>query len=221
MTDSRSEAGNAEHSDSKTSEQTYNRGGREHAGFWERTLQAEGTASAKSTGGTVCCLEKNLQDLHGWGSVSEGKCGRQWGVVWRWARPCTALQTLVNSWVFLWEKWFIVTLSREATCSGLALKGSLAGVFHYIIGQEWNQQQRPLGACCINPGKTRWRCGLAGEQAGRGEGRIPAVFCIYGQGGFCNGERSIRDCPKALGFSNCEKGDACSWDNKGWDAMRE
>ena len=28
-------------------------------------------------------------------------------------------------------------------------------------------------------------------------------------------ERSIRDCPKVLGFSNCEKGDGYSWENTG------
>ena len=47
----------------------------------------------------LCCLEKSLKDLRGCGSVSEGKC-RQWGRAWRWARPGTALQTLLNSSVF-------------------------------------------------------------------------------------------------------------------------
>ena len=89
-------------------------------------------------------------------------------MVWRWARPCTALQALVNSWVFLREKCFIVTLSGEATCSGLVLKGSLAGVFHYIIGVRVKATAETPGSLLHQPGQDLLEVWTrVGEQVGR------------------------------------------------------
>ena len=118
---------------------------------------------------------------------------------------------------------------------GFSLREMLHSYFEWRSNLLWSTFERIIGWCVPlyywgksksnsrdpwEPAASTW-ARLAGgvDSRGRASGekgaRIPAIFCVYGQGGFCNGERSIRDCPKALGFSNCEKGDTYSWDNKG------
>lgn len=61
-------------------------------------------------------------------------------------------------------------MSREATCSGLVLKGSLAGVFHYIIGVTVKATAESLGSLLYQPGQDLLEVWTSVERASGEEG---------------------------------------------------